>query len=88
MFCSSRKGTSTRQQTSFVRASSYKVEDGSKSGNETDCASAELLHDISTSREDLSPSRCSCLSGGSGNVAARSEVKEGDSECVWSGNLR
>ena len=79
MFYSLRKGTS--KQTSFT-STSTKHEDGNKS--ETD--SADLL-DISTSREDLSPSRCSCHSGGS-NVAVTSEAREGGSGHIWSGNLR
>ncbi len=79
MFYSLRKGTS--KQTSFT-STSTKHEDGNKS--ETD--SADLL-DISTSREDLSPSRCSCHSGGS-NVAVTSEAREGASGHIWSGNLR
>ncbi|CAB4004353.1 Hypothetical predicted protein [Paramuricea clavata] len=89
MFYSSRRGTSsaTRKQTSFAsKTTSSKHEDGNKSGNETDCGSAELL-DISTSREDLSPSRCSCQSGGS-NVAVRNEAREASGEQFWSGNLR
>lgn len=89
MFYSSRKGlsSSSRKQTSFSsKTTSSKHEDGNKSGNETDCGSAELL-DISTSREDLSASRCSCHSGGS-NVAVRNEARDGGNEHFWTGNLR
>ena len=91
MFYSSRKGISssstTRKQTSITSKKSLtKQEDGNKSGNETDCGSTEFL-DVSTSREDLSPSRCSCQSGGS-NVAVRNEARDGISENLWSGNLR
>ena len=89
MFYSSRKGlssSSSRKQTFTSKTTSNKHEDGNKSGNETDCGSTELL-DISTSREDLSPSRCSCISGGS-NVAVRNEARDGGNEHFWTGNLR
>lgn len=98
MFYSSRKAASstTRKQTSVTsKGSRYsegsksgndkdKYDDGNKSGNDTDFGSAELL---STSREDLSPSRCSCQSGGS-NVVVRNEIRDLENEHFWSGNLR
>ncbi|XP_028410935.1 golgin subfamily A member 6-like protein 22 [Dendronephthya gigantea] len=98
MFYSSRKASSStaRKQTSVTSKRNHysdvnrggndidKYDDGNKSGNDTDFGSAELL---STSREDLSPSRCSCQSGGS-NVAVRNETRDLDNEHFWSGNLR
>ena len=79
MFYSSRKGASstTRKQTSFTSKTTKH-----ERGSETDGGSAVVLD---TSREDLSPSRCSCQSGGS-NTAVRSG--EGGSDHFWSGNLR
>ena len=87
MYYSSRRGSTTRKQTSVLKTSTTRFEDGSPSGNDTDGGSAELL-DLSTSREDLSraPSRCSCQSGESSNT--KNDTKDGVNRS-WSGvNLK